>query len=130
MKRLCDVRCSLDHTFEAMCDDAEVVLCPEHNIPCEQLWWQKSRSQQSEWHPSEWATVFKKPDGTFSFPARADKATPPGCERIVLKSDRDFARVEQAAGVRSERRWHDSGSGRAFDSETPGFDMSRSGRRG
>lgn len=69
----------------------------------------------TEWHPSESITVFRKPDGTYSYPMRSDKPTPPGCERVVIRSDRELAKHEQQANVLSERRWFDKGSGKGFD---------------
>lgn len=83
----------------------------------EQQWWARRSRNATVWHQSEWATVFRKPDGSYSFPARADKATPQGCERITIRSDAEMAQVERAAGVRSERRWYDRGSGSGFDDQ-------------
>ncbi len=80
-----------------------------------QHWWARSNQRATVWDKSEWATVFKKPDGSYSFPAIADKPTPPDCERITIKSDAEMARVEKAANVRSERRWFDKGSGNGHD---------------
>jgi hypothetical protein len=83
----------------------------------EQQWWKRRSQTATVWHPDETAVVFKKPDGTYSFPGRNDKPTPPGCERIEIRSDRDMARLEAAAGVRSEARWFDRGSGRGHDGD-------------
>lgn len=69
------------------------------------------------WDVSESAVVFKKPDGTYSFPTRNDKPTPPGYERVEIRSDADMARIERDAGVQSERRWFDPGSGREHEKE-------------
>lgn len=59
--------------------------------------------------------VFKKPDGTFSYPMENSKPTPAGCERIVLNSLRKIEQHERTANVRSEVAHYDSGSGRGHD---------------
>lgn len=119
MPRMSNCHCaSCDKTFERICEPHEIVVC-ECGAACEQRWWERSSNRGGEWHPSETAVVFKKADGTYSFPARADKPTPAGCERIEIRSDRQMAAIEKAANVRSERRWYDSGSGRGFDDHLP-----------
>lgn len=67
------------------------------------------------WRPSEEVVVFRKPNGEFSFPTRNDKPTPPGCERLTARSDRELAAIEHLTSTRSEVRWFDRGSGRGFD---------------
>lgn len=121
MARMVYCLCPLEHEFEAMCDPDAEVLCPEHLIPCQQLWWQPSRRRAATvWDKSEWAYVDRKADGSYSFPMRPDLKPPPeGYERITVKSDQEMARVEREAKVRSERRWYDKGSGQGFDDHTP-----------
>ncbi len=102
---------------DRMCRECDVVLCDNCNTPMEQQWWKRKAQIATVWHSSEWATVFKKPDGSYSFPARADKATPEGCERITIRSDTEMAKVERDAGVRNERRWYDRGSASGFDTK-------------
>jgi hypothetical protein len=116
MRRLVDIYCApCDYRTECICAEDEVVCCPHCLSPMEQQWWARRRQQATVWDPSEWATVFKRTDGTYSFPMKADKPTPPGCERITIKSDAEMAWVEREAGVRSERRWYDKGSAAGFD---------------
>lgn len=102
-------------TREVICDADSTIRCPTCHTPMEQRWWERGRQRETVWAKAEWATVFRKPDGSYKFPGRADVPTPEGCERITIKSDREMAQVEQAAGVRSERRWFDRGSGSGFD---------------
>jgi|SRR5579859_3650726 len=113
-----DVECPCGpHQFEKICSPDEEVLCPEHGLPCVQLWWQPSRKRErTVWSDCEAVVVFKKPDGTYSFPARASKPCPPGWTRIVARSDREIAKIEREAGVRHERRWYDS-NGRGAEDE-------------
>jgi hypothetical protein len=106
-----------DTRRDVICREDDVVNCYVCSSPMEQHWWERQPRQATVWNPNEWATVFKKPDGTFSFPMKADKPTPPGCERITIRSDAEMARIERAARVRSERRWFDSGSGGGHDTE-------------
>ena len=108
---LCPMGCEFD-VIAAV--DAEV-FCPEHKLPSEQQWWRRSSQRETVWDRSEWATVFKASDGKYRFPGRADAPTPAGYARITIKSDADMARVEHEAGVRSERRWFDRGSGNGHD---------------
>lgn len=116
MRRLVDLYCApCDYCTEAICAEDEVMRCPKCLSPMEQQWWSRRRQQSTVWDQSEWATVFKRDDGTYRFPMRSDAPTPPGCERITIKSDADMARIERAANVRSERRWYDRGSGRGED---------------
>lgn len=73
------------------------------------------RTRDAQWSDRDAVVVFRKPDGTFSFPARNDIPTPPNCERVEMRSLREVERFEHQAGVRSEIAWFDKGSGRGFD---------------
>ena len=82
----------------------------EHRAACP-----RGRATFTAWDMKDAVVVFKKPDGTFSYPARNDKKTPPGCERITMRSLREVERHERVAGVRSEIVHFDRGSGNGFD---------------
>lgn len=82
----------------------------------EQRWWERSAQRRTQWDEKDSVVVFRKPNGEFSFPARNDKATPEGCERLVARSDREVAALERMTGTKNERRWFDS-NGRGFDDE-------------
>ena len=84
--------------------------------PFEQLWWERPTRQSAEWAANEQVLVFRKPDGTYSYPGRSDKPTPPGFERILIKSDREMAKHEREANVVHERRHYDS-NGRGMDDD-------------
>lgn len=109
--------------FCPVCNKERDVVCRERDsVPCswcgmemEQHWWKRRAQIATVWDQREWATVFKKPDGSYSFPMKSDKPTPEGCERITVRSDAEMARVEREAGVLSERRWFNSGSGDGHD---------------
>jgi hypothetical protein len=118
MRRLVVVHCidGCERDREVICDEDEVVRCPCGSL-CEQQWWRRSIQRETVWHKDEMAVVFKKPDGTFSFPAVNTKPTPEGCERIEIRSDAQMAKIEREAGVRSERRWFDRGSGNGHDGD-------------
>ena len=111
MRRLVDCCCPEGCEFEVFCGEAEPVTCPSHGLVCEQLWWQRPRRKRTEWDESDSVVVFKKPDGSYSYPARNDKPTPPGCERLVMRSLAAIRRHEASAGVRSEIADYDHGSG-------------------
>jgi hypothetical protein len=106
-----------DRETDVLCREDDRIRCPWCEIEMEQHWWKRRTQQATVWDKSEWATVFKKPDGSFSFPARADKPTPEGCERITIRSDAEMARVERESGTRNERRWFDRGSAGGFDTQ-------------
>lgn len=106
-----------DREKDMICREREHVPCPWCGIEMEQRWWLRVSQKATVWDQHEWATVFKDRDGKFSFPARADKPTPEGYERITIKSDVEMARVEREANVRSERRWFNSGSGSGHDTQ-------------
>lgn len=71
--------------------------------------------QNVQWSDRDAVVVYRKPDGSYSYPGRNDRPTPPGCERIVMRSLREVERFEKQAGVRSEMAWFDKGSGRGHD---------------
>lgn len=69
----------------------------------------------AEWDDHTAVTVFRKPDGSYSYPMRADAPTPSGYERVTLRSMQALQRFEKQAGVRSHMAWFDEGSGRGHD---------------
>lgn len=77
------------------------------------------RPREAQWGDRSAITVFRKPDGTISYPGRNDAETPRGCERVELRSLRDVERFEKQHGVRSEVAWYDRGSGRSADDDRP-----------
>ena len=83
----------------------------------EQQWWKRHPRDNTQWDEKDAVVVFRKPDGSYSYPARNDKATPPGCQRIVMRSLREVERHEREAGVRSEIAHFDRGSGNGFDTK-------------
>lgn len=52
--------------------------------------------------------VFRKPDGSFSFPGRADAPVPHGCERIELKTTREVRGFERSQAGRDYAAWERS----------------------
>ena len=77
------------------------------------------RTRMAEWSDRDAIVVFKKPDGTYDYPARNDKPTPPGCERVVIKNLREAERFEKLTGTRNEAIWYDRGSGRSIEDDAP-----------
>lgn len=68
-------------------------------------------TRQAGWSDKDAVVVFRKPDGSISYPGRNDAATPKGCERVVMKSLRDVERFEKQHGVRCEAMHFNSGNG-------------------
>ena len=71
-------------------------------------------SRPAAWRDQDAVVVFRKPDGTYSYPMTNTQRTPAGCERVVMKSLREVERFEQAAGVLNEAMHFDR-NGRGFD---------------
>lgn len=74
-----------------------------------------SSRRYSQWSDRDMVVVFRKPDGTLSYPMVNDKPTPHGCERIEMRSLREVEKFEKQNGVRSEMAWFDKGSGRGHE---------------
>lgn len=63
------------------------------------------------WSDRDAVVVFKKADGSISYPGRNDGPTPKGCERVVMRSLREVERFEKEQGVRCEAMHFNSGNG-------------------
>lgn len=100
---------------DRICRERDSVLCNWCNLPMEQHWWKREARDNTQWSEKDAVVVFKKPDGTYSYPAINTKPTPPGHERIVMRSLREVRAHELSAGVRSEITEFDHGSGRGHD---------------
>lgn len=77
------------------------------------------------WDAHETAVVHRRtPDAStdaapYRFPMRNDAPVPHGYEKVEVRSDQQMAQIEREAGVVSERRWFDKGSGRGHEVELP-----------
>lgn len=116
MPRMLDLKCP---QCEEILVDVFMMNVPEHIIhfPCRTemdvvVGYYRPRSAQ--WSEGDKVVIFKKPDGTYSFPATNSKATPPGCERIEARSDRELAKIEKMTNTLNESRHFDR-NGRGFD---------------
>lgn len=81
----------------------------------------RPRPRAAQWSDRDSIVVFRKPDGTFSYPAVNTKPTPQGCTRVVIKSHAELRAFERQAGVVAHISNYDRGSGRSLDDsrETP-----------
>lgn len=70
-----------------------------------------ARGRSAGWSDKDAVVVFKKPDGSISYPGRNDAATPKGCERVVMRSLREVERFEKDNGVRCEAMHFNKGNG-------------------
>lgn len=107
--------CALE--TDVICRERDEVRCPQCETVMEQQWWKRQARAATQWAEADAVVVFRKPDGTFSYPAINTKPTPPGCERVVMRSLREVERHERTAGVRSEIAHFDRGSGNGFDTK-------------
>jgi hypothetical protein len=106
-----------DRERDIICREQDTLHCSECGALMEQRWWQRITRDNTQWSEKDAVVVFRKPDGTFSYPAVNTKPTPEGCERIVMRSLREVEAHERSAGVRSEIAWYDRGSGNGHDSK-------------
>ena len=104
-----------DREADRVCREQDTVFCQWCGIAVEQHWWKRRAQQSTQWAEADAVVVFKKPDGTFSYPAMNTKPTPPGCERIVMRSLREVEAHERSANVRSEIAWFDRGTANGHD---------------
>jgi len=86
------------------------------------------RSRSAQWSDREAVVVFRKPDGTISYPAMNTKATPPGCERIVMKSMSEVDSFCRTHKVMNVMRDFDRGTDRNHSTVTSN-DVARYTRR-
>lgn len=118
--RMLDLTCT---SCGAEVDDLFVMRQPSRivHLECggemEQVY--RLRPRSAQWGDKDAITVFRKPDGSFSYPACNDKPTPPGMERITIKSHAELRRFEREAGVVAHVSGYDSKSPNAIDDERP-----------
>ena len=118
MRRTVDIVCRNEACgfveLNVQVEEDATVSCKVCHELAEQKWW-GTPTHNAEWSDRDAVVIFRKPDGTYSFPARNDKPTPPGWERLTAKSDRQVARLEQMTNTLHQDRWYEKGSGRGFD---------------
>jgi hypothetical protein len=130
MRRMVYLRClnpGCETVVERVCDEDDHPPCPTCSTPMEQDWWTPSSHRPATvWCKAETAVVHRRIDGQgskdvplYRFPMKAEAPVPRGYERVEVRSDVQMARVEREAGVRSEVRWYDRGSGRGHESDLP-----------
>lgn len=106
-----------DKETDRICREQEIVFCNWCGLAMEQRWWLRTAARDAQWSDADAVVVFKKPNGSFSYPARNDKKTPEGCERVVMRSLREVERHEKEAGVLSEIAHFDRGSANGHDTK-------------
>jgi hypothetical protein len=75
----------------------------------------KPAKKNAQWGDRDAVVVFRKPNGELSYPMVNNKPTPPGCERIVMRSLREVAKFEKENHVLHEASHFDKGTSRGFD---------------
>lgn len=104
-----------DKEKDVLCREQQKVACEWCGMEVEQHWWKRKARASTQWAEKDSVVVFRKRDGSYSYPAVNTKHTPDGCERIVMRSLREVERHEREAGVRSEIAHFDVGSGNGHD---------------
>jgi len=69
------------------------------------------RARHAQWSDRDAVVVFRKPDGSISYPGRNDVRTPPGCERVMMRSLQEVNRFERDNKVCCEAMHFNSGNG-------------------
>lgn len=82
---------------------------------CDEVFLPRATRTASAFGKDELTLAFRKPDGTYSIPMRNNAPTPPGCERIEMRSLREVEAFERRSGLRSEAAHFDRGTARGFD---------------
>lgn len=82
---------------------------------CDEVFLPRQARNAAAFGTSEMTLAFRRADGVYSIPLRNDAPTPPGCQRIEMRSLREVAAFEKASGLRSERAHFDRGTARGFD---------------
>jgi hypothetical protein len=68
-------------------------------------------ARNAGWGDRDAVVVFKKADGSISYPGRNDAPTPKGCERVVMRSLREVEKFEKANNVLCEAAHYNRGNG-------------------
>lgn len=68
------------------------------------------RAARNPWSDKDAVVVFKKADGSISYPPRNDLPTPAGCERVVMRSLSEVNRFERDNHVCCEVAHFDRGN--------------------
>ena len=79
----------------------------------------RMRPRNAQWSDRDAVVVFRRPDGSYSYPGHNTAATPAGCERVVMRSMREVQQFERQQGVVSHIAHYDQGSGRSADDIPP-----------
>jgi len=120
MKRMVDLRCPscAKEMADQFLSDSVTVKC-ECGSDMEQIWWKRRTQRSTCWDEKEAVVIFERLNpideaSRFSFPARADKPTPPGMIRHVARSDREVGQLERMTKTLNQDRWYDR-NGKGFD---------------
>jgi hypothetical protein len=98
-----DFKCPNGHVFEKMVEwNVESVLCPECQwkvVFAERVFLPRPERPENanRFNP---VVVFRKPNGEYRFPGRADERTPRGCVRVELKDIQAVRRFEREENQR------------------------------
>ena len=103
------------HVHKAVTLHREVARGVRCRGVCDEVFLPRHVRNASAFGASEVTLAFRKPDGTYSIPMRNDAPTPPGYERIEMRTLREVDAFERRSGLRSERAHFDRGNARGFD---------------
>jgi len=129
MPRLLDLACS---RCGAEVDDFFVMSVPQRiiHLNCNGIFepvYRVRKRAPAQWSDRDSITIFRKPDGSLSYPARNDKPTPSNCERITIKTLSELRAFERSTNTISHIGNYDK-SGRSIDDGLPEFKHSKSER--
>ena len=80
------------------------------------IFYRARRQKNAQWSDKDASVVYRRAeDGKIIYPATNDQPTPPGCERIVMRSLKEIERFEKKKKGRKEAAWYDRGSGRGAE---------------
>lgn len=128
MPRLLDWDCSNESCGHKVRDEFVMEVpdtrqCEHCRFPMVRAYYVSRTSRNAEWSDRDAVVVFKDASGKISYPARNDKPTPAGCERVVMRSLAAVTNFERQHKVTNEAMHFDR-NGRGVDDTFRGKEYS------
>lgn len=112
--RMIDYLCPACETriADVMCADDDTRCCPTCNTPMQQDWLPRVKRRDAQWDDHAAVVIYRNhATGKLEYPGMNNRPTPPGRERITLRSLREVEKFERDNHVVNEAMHYDNGSG-------------------
>ena len=107
--------CSHELRDEFFMEVPDVIRCPKCGSPMDRLWSANPRAS-TQWDDRDAVVVFRDAQGKIRYPGKNTLPTPPGCERVVMRSLQEVNRFEREHHVCNEAMHYDR-NGRSYGDE-------------